>query len=88
MQPARPDSRQFNVFEKAAEELVDRLRSHTDDDATLLVARGRQLLETFSRWSSNRPTDEERVRVIQELLDFSREAHECLSRLTSRPPPP
>lgn len=86
---SRSDSRQFPVFEKAATELVDRLREHSAEEAMKLADRGRRLVDTFSRWSTQRPTDEERVRSIQELLDFSREAHECLARLSSsRPPPP
>lgn len=89
MQPSRSDSRQFPIFEKAAEELVDRLRQHVAvDEARQLAERGRRLQETFSRWGTDKPTDAERVKAIQELLDFSREAHECLTRLSSRPPAP
>lgn len=72
-------SQNLAFFEKASEELYDKLRTVPGPDAAQLAERARQLRDDFRGWALQRPTDDDRVRAIQALLDFTREASEFLT---------
>ncbi len=77
-QPKRT-SRSFPIFEQASSELLDKLREFRGQEARKLANEARHLLFVFRRWADEPPSDDERVRTIQELLDFSRTANEWLA---------
>jgi hypothetical protein len=75
----RRASQNFSFFESASEELYDKLRTQPGTEAAALTERARQLREGFRGWVLQRPSDDERVRALQDLLDFAQEAHEFLA---------
>lgn len=81
-EPRRSTSSQtLPVFESAAKSLVVRLEAASGEDIVRLTVQGRELLAAFQSWNTQTPDDVERVRRIQELLDFTREAYEALAKV-------
>lgn len=78
---ANKPSRSFALFEMLAEELALKLEAVPTPQASKLALDARDLASSFKDWKENAPQDEDRVSLIQKLLDFSREANEYLISL-------
>lgn len=76
---ARRDSVNSPGFAALVDDHVVRLERLRHEAARIKAREGRQLAATLRSWATSAPTDEERRRTIQAVVDFNREALDLLA---------
>jgi IS30 family transposase len=75
-----PISASLPMFEHTAREIADDLGRDPSPVAQEIARRAREMVELFSSWGAQAPSDEDRAHAIQKVLDLHREAHEYQAR--------
>jgi hypothetical protein len=68
-----------SLFRDSAEQLAVRLEQENTEAALALAREARELAARFEGWHQERPSDEVRVALIQQLFDLNRRAMDYLS---------
>ena len=76
------------LFRQSAEELVHRLGDDPSAIARALVAEAQELMNVFTQWEKDRPTDETRVARIHQLFELNKKVmdHLATRAVPSSPP--
>lgn len=83
---AHKDSGSFPFFRISADELAVKLERVGTPQALTHAKEMRAYEATFIDWGTNRPTGEDRTKVISDYLSKAREVQDFLSQYPSKPP--
>jgi hypothetical protein len=86
--PAAQGTHSAPMFVQMSEDLVQRLTADQSASGQLMLREAQDLAQRFHRWATERPSNEIRVVMIQELFNLSRRVMDHLSRNHTPPPPP
>jgi len=82
-----PPSRSFHLFREAVLELQEKLAHTRNEKAVGFRKEAQRLLRVFDDWDIEPPSDDDRVQVIKQVLDFSTGANRCVAEGRATPVP-